>query len=438
MSEHDRFAPGTVILERYRVVTLIGSGGMGAVYEAEDLHDGRIVALKTLREDLYERDDLVERFEREARAVARIGHPNIVGVYAVGNDRTLRARFIVLERLRGADVATCLNDLGSLSPQSALAIALPVMDALIAAHAAGIVHRDIKPENVFLHEAPDGEVVPKLIDFGIAKVLDAFDRAARTAAGMVFGTPWYMSPEQALGDTSIDGRTDVWSVGAMIYEMLCGTLPFGASNPNTVMAQIIYGRPTPLREHEPDVPEDLHAVVHTALERDLDRRYPSMTAFRDALAACALWEGVTPAVARSLIPRPSALGEDEFVLPPDFELEAPADEGAPERPAPAAAAPVNEDVIPTVPTPHRAPDAPADNAAEHAHLATGGGSASVDAASVERAAADDDERSPRRAPRAAIVTALLLVLLCGGLVAMGMLRSAPSTDTSRAIPGRLP
>ncbi len=319
MSEFAIMTAGTLVAQRFRVLKIFGKGGMGAVYEVEDTHTSTIVALKTLRTDLYDREDLVKRFEREARAAARIGHPNIIQVYAVGHDDALRTRFIVQEALRGTDVAGCLNELGSLSPLSALAVALPVMDALIAAHEAGIVHRDIKPENIFLHEMDNGTVVPKVIDFGIAKVIDALDRAERTATGMVFGTPWYMSPEQALGDSAIDGRTDVWSVGAMIYEMLCGTLPFGGNNPNAVMAQIIFGRPTPLQHYWVDAPEDILAVVHKALERDLDKRFDSMVSFRDALAACSLWKGVTPEISQGFLPRPSSFEGINDLLPEDFK-----------------------------------------------------------------------------------------------------------------------
>ncbi|MDB4932636.1 MAG: putative serine/threonine-protein kinase pknB, partial [Myxococcaceae bacterium] len=319
MGEFAMLTAGTMVASRYRIKKVLGKGGMGAVYEAEDTQNGGIkVALKTLRVDLYDREDLVKRFEREARAAARIGHPSIVGVHAVGHDDHLRTRFIVQEALRGTDVAGCLNELGSLSPLSAMAVALPVMDALVAAHAAGIVHRDIKPENVFLHETDDGKIVPKVIDFGIAKVIDELDRMERTATGMVFGTPWYMSPEQALGDSSIDARTDVWSVGAMIYEMVCGTLPFGGTNPNAVMAQIIFGRPTPLQHHWPDVPADLQEVIHKAIERDLTKRYATMTEFRDALMACSLWRGVTPEIAQGFLPRPSSFEGISDILPAEF------------------------------------------------------------------------------------------------------------------------
>jgi len=318
MDEFTKLAAGTMVARRYRILKVLGTGGMGAVYQAEDTHTSRRVALKTLRSDRYHREDLVTRFEREAYAEARVSHPNIVGVHALGHDDALRTHFIVEEELQGADVAGCLDELGSLSPLSALAIALPVMDALIAAHAAGVIHRDIKPENVFLHEMDDGTVVPKLIDFGIAKLTDASDHRRSTEAGMVFGTPWYMSPEQAVGDTAIDERTDVWSVGAMFYEMVCGAPPFGGSNPNAVMAQVIYGRPTPLQHHCPEVPADLREVIHKALERDLEKRYATMREFRDALAAHSLWRDVTPAIAQSLLPRPSSFVGISEILPAEF------------------------------------------------------------------------------------------------------------------------
>jgi eukaryotic-like serine/threonine-protein kinase len=318
MAEFSLLPEGTVVAGRYRVCGVLGQGGMGAVYRVDDAETGHAVALKTLREDLYERDDLVKRFEREAQAASRIGHPNIVRIHGFGNDERLRTRFIVQELLHGTDVSGCLNELGNLSSLSTLAVAMPVMDALVAAHAVGIVHRDIKPENVFLHETDEGVVVPKAIDFGIAKVIDGLDLDARTATGMVFGTPWYMSPEQALGDSSIDARTDIWSVGTMLYEMLCGTLPFGGSNPNAVMAQIIYGRPTPLKDNLPDVAPDLAAVVHRAIERELDRRYRTMAEFRDALAGCSLWRGVTPELALGFMPRPSAFEGINDILPAEF------------------------------------------------------------------------------------------------------------------------
>ncbi len=322
MGEMVLLKSGTLVASRYRVREVLGRGGMGAVYRADDTRTGHVVALKALREDMYEREDLVKRFEREARAAARIGHEGIIAVRAVGHDGARRTRFIVHEYLRGADVAGCLGELRCLPVRAAIAITLRVMDALIAAHAAGIVHRDIKPENVFLHELDDGRVVPKVIDFGIAKVSDELDRMERAATGTVVGTPWYMSPEQAQGSSLVDARTDVWSVGAMLYEMVCGSPPFAGSDPDAVMAQIIFGRPTPLRHHGPTVPTDLQEVIHRALEHDLDRRYATMAEFRAALVRCQLWSDVTPADAQSFLPRPSSFDTlaDESATQPEPDL----------------------------------------------------------------------------------------------------------------------
>ncbi len=316
----DEVAEGrTRVADRYEVEKVLGKGGMGAVYQARDTVTGTLVALKTLRADLYERDDLVKRFEREARAAASVGHASIVGVRAVGTDPALRLRFIVQEYLRGADVAGCLNELGSLSPLSAFAIALPVMDALAAAHAAGIVHRDIKPENIFLHETDDGCVVPKLIDFGIAKVVDARATGPRAPPrAWCSGRPGTCPPSRPSATPPSTRARTCGASGAMFYEMLCGTLPFAASTPNAVMAQIIYGSPAPLRKHLPGAPADLEAVLHKALQRDLGQRYATMADFRDALAACDLWRGVTPEIASSLRPRPSAFEGICDILPMEF------------------------------------------------------------------------------------------------------------------------
>lgn len=307
--------PGAVVASRYRVREVLGRGSSGVVYRAEDARIGRVVALKALRADLYDRDDLVKQFEREARSAARVGHEGIVGVHAIGHDPALRTRFIVQEYLHGADVARCLGELGCVSPEAAVAIVVPVMDALVAAHRAGIVHRDVKPENVFLHELGDGRVAVRVIDFGIAKVNDELDRAERAVGGVVVGTPWYMSPEQATGSPAVDERTDVWSVGAMLYEMVCGVLPFAGSNPDAVMAQIIFGRPTPVDLHRPGVPEDLRRVIHRAIERDLDRRFGSMAEFRDALLRCELLGGGAPPDLGELFPRPSRFSPVEAPSP---------------------------------------------------------------------------------------------------------------------------
>ncbi len=408
MDEGGRLEVGTLVASRYRVEAVLGRGGMGSVYRALDERSGEVVALKALRVDLHDREEIVRRFEREARAVARIGHDGIAAVHAIGHDEGLRTHFIVQECLRGADVAACLNELGSLAPLSAVAIALPVMDALIAAHALGIVHRDIKPENVFVHEREDGRVVPKVIDFGIAKVADERGRASRTATGAVFGTPWYMSPEQAEGSTAVDARSDVWSVGVMLYEMLCGALPFGASDPNAVMAQIIYGRPTPLEDHLPGVPDDLRAVVHRALERDLGRRYGSMQEFRDALAACDVWRGMTPELAQAVLPHPCSFEGIDDILPAEFR------EG-PEAREPDAATPVGRLEVPEPfdlrPVIFSAAPAAAETEDE-------------ESVPTRPLPAKPHRRRPERAatPPGVVGVSVALTLLCAAVLALGIAR----------------
>jgi len=314
---------GSTIAGKYTLERILGRGGMAVVYEATHIKLRQTVAIKLLLPAMCDLPDTVKRFEREARAAARIGHEGIVAVRAIGHDDAQRTRFIVHEYLRGSDVAGCLGELRCLPVRAAIAITVRVMDALIAAHAAGIVHRDIKPENVFLHERDDGRVVPKVIDFGVAKVSDELDRMERAATGTVVGTPWYMSPEQAQGSSLVDARTDVWSVGAMLYEMVCGTPPFAGTDPDAVMAQIIFGRPTPLRHHRPSVPVDLQVVIHRAMEHDLDRRYATMAEFRASLMGCQLWCDVTPADAQALLPRPSsfdALVDESALVAPDEPL----------------------------------------------------------------------------------------------------------------------
>ncbi|MDO9019752.1 MAG: serine/threonine-protein kinase, partial [Myxococcales bacterium] len=295
----------------------IGVGGMGEVYRAYDTVRERVVAVKLLRADMAADPNFQHRFRRESRMAARLQHPHVIPVHDFGDiDGVL---YIDMRLVEGVSLKDELRVNGALPPARTVSIIGQVAAALDAAHTSGLVHRDIKPENVFLHETEGGDVVPKVIDFGIAKVIDVLDRAERTATGMVFGTPWYMSPEQALGDSTIDARTDVWSVGAMCYEMVCGTLPFGGTNPNAVMAQIIFGRPTPLRQNAPDVPGDLAEVIHKALERDLDKRYASMAEFRDALAGCKLWRDVTPEIAKGFLPRPSSFEGIGDLLPAEFK-----------------------------------------------------------------------------------------------------------------------
>jgi serine/threonine-protein kinase len=200
---------------RYRIVRKLGAGGMGSVYEAEHQELGRRVALKMLHRDLTHTPEVVARFLREARATAKVRHPHVVDVQDVGSEGG--APFLVMEYLDGEDLASLLVREGRLAVERATDLLLPVLAGVDAAHQAGIVHRDLKPENIFLLRAPGGELHPKVLDFGIAKVLDPAGSLTLTRTASLLGTPYYMSPEQARGARDVDGRTDQYALGVILY-----------------------------------------------------------------------------------------------------------------------------------------------------------------------------------------------------------------------------
>ncbi len=312
-----------VIAGRYRVIRALGEGGMGEVYEAENLRTKRRVAVKTMKPEVASRVEYARRFEREAQAAGQLRHPNIVDVLDLGDDPELGLLFIVQEFLSGGDLRKCLKTTGTLPPQNALATLLPIVDALATAHAAGIVHRDLKPDNIFLHETPQG-VVPKLIDFGIAKFTGGAD-ASRTATGALLGSPNYMSPEQARGDTSLDQRTDVWSMGVVFYEALSGRIPYDAATTNMLLAKIIFEEPISLASLAPSLPEDLAAAIQRAVTKDLDARWPTMRAFSDALSACRAWHGIDPAHAPRWVVNAAGITRDSraSMTPPEPPISEP-------------------------------------------------------------------------------------------------------------------
>ena len=253
---------GRVINNRYRVIRKIGEGGMGTVYAAEHVEIGKGVAIKILHPAYSTQQDLVERFRREARAASRIGHPNIVDVTDFGSTEDGCAYF-VMEHLDGIDLADVLSHERRLDATRSCNIAIQICRALAAAHAAGVIHRDLKPENIFL-VARDGQAdFVKVLDFGIAR---SMGRARRlTNPGVAMGTPEYMAPEQAEGG-AVDHRSDIYSVGALIYEMVSGSPPQLNRDKDLI----------PPRGVKTDVPEELDRIVMRALERDPDRRYQTM------------------------------------------------------------------------------------------------------------------------------------------------------------------
>jgi len=299
-------AVGETLGGKYRLDRLLGEGGMGAVYAAENLNTGRRVAVKVLHGQWMQRPEVAQRFIREARATTAIAHPNIVEVLDLDTDAARGITYIVQEFLEGETLEAHLAAQPDrrLAARDALAIAVPVMGALVAAHERGIVHRDLKPANLFLVRARNGEVVPKVIDFGIAKDVAAAENAAhRTQEGSAIGTPSYMSPEQVSGQTDVDAQTDVWSLGVVLYEMLSGRLPFESPNVNVLMAKILLESPTPLGAHRPDVPADLAEIIAIALRRERGERFGSVRAMLSAVLECA----DNPAARSSLLPEAAPL-----------------------------------------------------------------------------------------------------------------------------------
>jgi serine/threonine-protein kinase len=223
-------AEGGALLDgRYRIVRLLGEGGMGSVYLASHVGLGRDVAIKFLHADLASRDEMVGRFHREAQAAAAIRHKNIIEVFDVGMSPQGEP-FLVMEYLEGESLAGLLKRAGPLNLGAACAVMEPTLQALQAAHRKGIIHRDLKPDNIFLAHQQGEPPVVKIIDFGISKFTQGEIDKWRTKTGSILGTPAYMSPEQARGSAGLDHRTDIYSMGTIFFEMLTGALPFAGNN----------------------------------------------------------------------------------------------------------------------------------------------------------------------------------------------------------------
>ncbi|HZA60814.1 MAG TPA: protein kinase [Actinomycetota bacterium] len=267
--------PERVLGDRYRLGPRVGSGGMATVYRATDTVLDRPVAVKVLATPYAGDENAVERFRREARAAAGLNHPNVVAVYDHGS--TDGSHYIVMEHVEGATLADVLRDDGALPPERAAAIAIAVTAALAAAHEQGLVHRDVKPANVLLTE--DGRA--KVTDFGIAR---AADGASLTATGNVMGTATYIAPEQATGKT-VDARTDIYSLGCVLYEMLAGRPPFAADSPLAVASMHVREAPVPPSDLRDEVPPPLEAVALRAMAKDPADRFDSAAEMGAALEA---------------------------------------------------------------------------------------------------------------------------------------------------------
>jgi eukaryotic-like serine/threonine-protein kinase len=266
---------GSVIDGRYKVETVLGEGGMGVVYRCVHTIIGKKLALKVLRADLARDQEVTERFLNEAKSASGIGNPHIVDISDFGQLPD-GSTYFVMEYLNGIPLGSAVVDGQPVATKRLLKICRQLAEGLAAAHAAGIVHRDLKPDNIFLIERGGDKDFVKILDFGIAKVSNTEGKLTR--AGAVFGTPHYMSPEQAAG-TSVDQRGDIYSLGVIMYELAAAKVPFDADNFMGVLTQHMYKAPTPLREATPrpeEVTVGLEAIVMKCLAKRPEHRYQTM------------------------------------------------------------------------------------------------------------------------------------------------------------------
>ena len=291
----DRDSPGSLPLRRvtacapmigqtvshYRILGKLGGGGMGVVYEAEDMKLGRHVAVKFLPENLAGDAKSLERFTREARAASQLNHPNICTIHGIEDNHG--HPFIVMEKLEGESLKQHISG-HAMETDKVLDVGVQVADALVASHSKNIVHRDIKPANIFL--TPTGQV--KVLDFGLAKLVHNMEDEAAvdnslTAVGVIPGTAVYMSPEQARSET-VDARSDLFSFGVVLYEMSTGKKPFAGNNSLMTLDAVLHSKPTPPRELNPKIPIELEGIIGKAMEKDRNHRYQSAAEMKSDLA----------------------------------------------------------------------------------------------------------------------------------------------------------
>ncbi|MBK8252251.1 MAG: protein kinase [Polyangiaceae bacterium] len=270
---------------KYTLVRVIGKGGMGVVYEAQNTAIGKRVAIKLVSAELAKNKDAVRRFQREAQAASAVESAHIVDIFDAGTTDD-GVPFIVMELLRGEDLGHRIKRLGRLEIDDAVHITLQILRGLFRAHEAGIVHRDLKPDNVFLVDRDDDPAFVKVLDFGISKVARRGETPVQTLTkqGTVLGTPFYMSPEQAQGLPDTDGRADLWSVGAILYECLSGRAPHTGASYEQVIVAICTKDALDIRVHNPEVSEPIAKVIAKALAREREDRFADAREMLEALA----------------------------------------------------------------------------------------------------------------------------------------------------------
>ncbi len=343
---------GTLMARRYRIGRVLGVGGMGTVYAAEHTGTGMHVAVKVLRAELANEPDVLSRFHREAKLIASLKHPNIVKVTDF-EQPTDEPPFLVMELLEGESLRARIARLGAQEPRVVIALAMQVLAALESAHEMGVVHRDLKPDNVFVVPQPDGSVRAKLLDFGVAHLMDSHEYTRLTKTGVLIGTPSYMAPE-LLADQRADARSDVYALGVTMYGALAGRLPFRGKSASELMRAVMAGSPEPLRDACPGLPPPLYEIIERAMSLMPDARFGSAREMRAAL------ERVAPTLlATTAVPRRPSL-HPPFDRP--MSLPPPPSRAATATPAPVSReeSPANGDATMTVAMgPSHALDAPA-------------------------------------------------------------------------------
>ena len=279
---------GHVVGGRYRIESMLGRGGMGEVFVATHINTGLIVALKVLLPELGKRSEFLRRFHSEARAVAALRHPGIVRVTDFDRDGDIY--FMVMEKLEGEPLTERIRREAPLPVDFVLRLGMDICEAMSVAHRhrPKIVHRDLKPDNIFLTQEGSRLDVVKILDFGIAKLIDADPAAApsMTSTGSLAGTPFYMSPEQMVNAKDVDERADIYAIGVLLYQALTGSVPYAADSLAELVLKIHGGPPPSLRELRPDAPGPLVDIIEKSMARERDNRVQTADELRNVLAAC--------------------------------------------------------------------------------------------------------------------------------------------------------